>query len=61
MNLFLGRRPHGGGRGALVAASRVLASGSFAGPHVWQGFAVLVPLCVVVLAWATRVFRRAVA
>jgi ABC-2 type transport system permease protein len=45
----------------LVAASRVLATGTFAAPQVWQGFAVLVPLCVVVLAWATRVFRTAVA
>ena len=26
-----------------------------------QAFAVLVPLCALVLAWATRVFRRAVA
>jgi ABC-2 type transport system permease protein len=45
----------------LVAASRVLAAGTFGAPQVWQGFAVLVPLCVVVLAWATRVFRTAVA
>jgi len=44
----------------LVEGSRVLASGSFSGPHVWQAFAVLVPLCALVLAWATRVFRRAV-
>jgi ABC-2 type transport system permease protein len=45
----------------LVAASRVLASGTFGGPHVWQAFAVLVPLCTVVLVWATGIFRRAVA
>jgi ABC-2 type transport system permease protein len=45
----------------LVAASRRLATGHFAGPQVWQAFAVLVPLCALVLAWATRVFRRAVA
>jgi ABC-2 type transport system permease protein len=45
----------------LVEAARVLASGSFHGPHVWQAFAVLVPLCALVLAWATNVFRRAVA
>jgi ABC-2 type transport system permease protein len=45
----------------LVAASRVLASGRFDGPYIWQAFAVLAPLCAVVLAWATRVFRRAVA
>jgi ABC-2 type transport system permease protein len=45
----------------LVEASRALASGTFGGPHVWQAFAVLVPLCAVVLVWATRIFRRAVA
>lgn len=45
----------------LVTAARTLASGSFSGPHVWQGFAVLVPLCAIVVTWATRVFRRAVA
>ena len=45
----------------LVAASRVLAAGKFSGPHVWQAFAVLIPLCALVLAWATRVFQRAVA
>ena len=45
----------------LVEASRVLAAGTFASPAVWQAFAVLVPLCAVTLAWATRVFRRAVA
>lgn len=45
----------------LVAASRVLADGTFSSPHVWQAFAVLIPLCALVLAWATRVFRHAVA
>jgi ABC-2 type transport system permease protein len=45
----------------LVAASRVLAAGAFSGPHVWQAFAVLTPPCAVVLAWATGVFREAVA
>jgi ABC-2 type transport system permease protein len=45
----------------LVAASRVLAGGHFSSPHVWQAFAVLVPLCALVAAWATRVFRQAVA
>jgi ABC-2 type transport system permease protein len=44
----------------LVSASRVLAIGDFANPAVWQAFAVLVPLCVVVVVWATRVFRQAV-
>lgn len=45
----------------LVVASRVLAAGTFASPAVWQAFAVLTPLCAVTLAWATGVFRRAVA
>jgi ABC-2 type transport system permease protein len=45
----------------LVAASRVLATGTFTGEQVWQAFAVLVPLCALVLAWATNVFRKAVA
>jgi len=45
----------------LVQASRVLAGGTMGGAAVWQAFAVLVPLCALVLAWATSVFRRAVA
>lgn len=45
----------------LVQASRELAAGTMTGTAVWQAFAVLVPLCALVLAWATRVFRRAVA
>ena len=45
----------------LVEASRVLANGSFGSSAVWQAFAVLVPLCGLVLVWATRVFQRAVA
>jgi len=45
----------------LVVAARSLAVGHIATTAVWQAFAVLVPLCVLVLAWATRVFRRAVA
>jgi ABC-2 type transport system permease protein len=44
----------------LVEASRTLAAGSFGSDHVWQAFAVLVPLTALVLAWATRVFRQAV-
>jgi ABC-2 type transport system permease protein len=43
-----------------VQASRVLAAGTLSGTAVWQAFAVLVPLCLLVLAWATRVFRTAV-
>jgi len=45
----------------LVQASRELAGGTLGNSAVWQAFAVLVPLCALVLAWATRVFRRAVA
>jgi ABC-2 type transport system permease protein len=44
-----------------VSAARVLASGTLAGSAVWQAFAVLTPLCVVVMSWATAVVRRAVA
>lgn len=45
----------------LVSASRALATDGFGRPEVWQAFAVLVPLAVLTLAWATRIFRRAVA
>lgn len=45
----------------LVVASRALATGHLGNSAVWQAFAVLMPLCVLVLVWATRVFRRAVA
>ncbi len=45
----------------LVQASRSLAIGSLATAAVWQAFAVLVPMCALVLWWATRVFRKAVA
>ena len=44
----------------LVVASRSLAVGHLGDPAVWQAFVVLVPLCALVLVWATRVFRRAV-
>ena len=44
----------------VVEAARSLAAGSFSSDHVWQAFAVLVPLCALVLTWATRVFRSAV-
>ncbi len=43
----------------LVIASRTLALDTFSGSALWQAFAVLTPLCVVSLAWATRVYRRA--
>jgi ABC-2 type transport system permease protein len=45
----------------LVVASRVLASGSLTETAVWQGAAVLVPLCALILTWATGVVRKAVA
>jgi ABC-2 type transport system permease protein len=45
----------------LVLASRALAVGSFSNTAVWQAFAVLTPLFALVLVWATRVFRKAVA
>jgi hypothetical protein len=35
--------------------------GTLSNAHVWQAFAVTVPLCALVLAWATNVFRKAVA
>ena len=44
-----------------VEGARALSAGAYANPAVWQAFAVLGPLCVVVVAWATGVFRRAVA
>jgi hypothetical protein len=46
--------------GAAVEGARALCAGAFTSAAVWQAFAVLVPLCVVVVAWATRVFRQAV-
>jgi ABC-2 type transport system permease protein len=45
----------------VVEAARQLSAGDFGGPHVWQAFAVTVPLCALVLGWATSVFRKAVA
>lgn len=44
----------------LVVAARSLASGTLTGSAVWQAAAVLVPLCALVLAWATGVTRKAV-
>lgn len=44
-----------------VQAARALATGAFGAAAVWQGFAVLAPLCALVVSWATRVFRKAVA
>ena len=45
----------------LTQASRTLAAGTLTGPVVWQAFAVLVPLTLLVVAWATGVVRKAVA
>jgi ABC-2 type transport system permease protein len=44
-----------------VQASRVMASGTLSGPEVWQAFAVLAPLCLLVVVWSTRVVRGAIA
>jgi ABC-2 type transport system permease protein len=45
----------------LVQAARSVAVQEFSNSAVWQAFAVLVPLCALMLTWATRVFRKAVA
>ncbi|HEY5335704.1 MAG TPA: ABC transporter permease [Mycobacteriales bacterium] len=45
----------------VVEGARALAAGAFSNDHVWQAFAVIVPLCVLVLGWATNVFRKALA
>ena len=44
-----------------VEAGRDLAAGSIATPAVALAFAVMAPLTVVVVWWAARVHRRAVA
>jgi ABC-2 type transport system permease protein len=44
----------------VVEGSRALAAGNLSSNHVWQAFAVIVPLCALVLTWATSVFRKAV-
>ncbi len=45
----------------LVEAARSLGRGVVSSSQVGLAFAVLVPLCVLSLVWATGVFRRAVA
>ena len=45
----------------VVEGARALAAGAFSSDHVWQAFAVIVPLLVLVLGWATNVFKKAVA
>lgn len=44
----------------VVEASRVLAGGTINNSAVWQGFLVMIPLTVIVLWWATGVYRKAV-
>ncbi len=44
----------------VVEGARALGAGAFSSDHVWQALAVTVPLCVVVLGWATSVFKKAV-
>jgi ABC-2 type transport system permease protein len=44
----------------LVQSSRVLGGGTLTGTAVWQAAAVLVPMCALVLGWATSVVRKAV-
>jgi ABC-2 type transport system permease protein len=45
----------------VVEGSRALTAGALSSDHVWQAFAVTIPLCGLVLTWATSVFRKAVA
>lgn len=45
----------------VVEGSRALSGGALSSSHVWQAFVVTVPLCALVLTWATNVFRKAVA
>lgn len=44
----------------LVVASRHLAAGQLGTAATWQAFAVLVPLTLLAVWWATGLFRRAV-
>jgi ABC-2 type transport system permease protein len=44
-----------------VEASRVLADGVISSTETLTAFAVMIPLTVIVLWWATRVYRKAVA
>ena len=44
-----------------VEASRVLAAGNINTPETIKAFAVLIPLTIIVLWWATRIYRKAVA
>ena len=44
----------------LVEPALSLGRGAITTSSVGLGFAVLVPLCVISLVWATGIFRRAV-
>ncbi|MHB1390560.1 MAG: ABC transporter permease [Thermoleophilia bacterium] len=44
----------------VVEANRVLATGVIDDTRVGEAFLIMVPLTVVVMAWATQVYRRAV-
>ncbi len=44
-----------------VSAARALTRSDFSSPSVWHGFAVMLPLCLLALTWATSVYRKAVA
>jgi ABC-2 type transport system permease protein len=44
-----------------VEASRVLAGGVINSTETLTAFAVMIPLTVITLTWATRVYRKAVA
>ncbi|MNI43977.1 Daunorubicin/doxorubicin resistance ABC transporter permease protein DrrB [compost metagenome] len=43
-----------------VEASRVLGAGTIGSTEVFKAFAVIVPLTVITLFWATRVYRKAI-
>jgi len=45
----------------VVEAARVLAQGTLADGKVLVAFVVMIPLTVIVLAWSTNVYRKAVA
>ncbi len=45
----------------LTESARALGAGHIGNHQVGLAFAVLVPLCILTLVWATRVFRKAVA
>jgi ABC-2 type transport system permease protein len=44
-----------------VEASRVLAGGVLDSTETLTAFAVMIPLMVIVLSWATHVYKKAVA